>query len=61
MCGPEKGSLKSRRQGAKSLEWNILPLTPLDVIFCKGKFFLALCFQYFAGAMGGGGYQSLYC
>ena len=42
---------------AKSLQFNILPITPLDGIFCEERFFIALCFQYFAEVVGGGGIQ----
>ena len=48
-----EGSLTIWRQGVKS-RWTILPLTPLDGSFCEGKFFLALCFQYFVDGMGEG-------
>ena len=39
---------------AKSLFRNILPIKPLDGIFCDELFFIALCFQYFANQNGRG-------
>ena len=41
-------------QDDKSLGINILPITPLDGIFCEERLFLPLYFQYFADEGGGG-------
>ena len=50
-----KNRLQFSNSAAKSLGLKILPITPLDGIFCEERFFLALCFQYFAEGIGGGG------
>src|SRR5271169_5901070 len=51
--GPEGTPRMEMR--AKSLRIYYQRLTHLDTIFCAASFFLAICFQYFAREMGGGG------
>src|SRR5271157_1316253 len=66
-CAARKGSLKDNGWVAscqfagfpflasKSIVIYSLRVTPLDGIFCKESFFLALYFQYFTEEWGGGG------
>src|ERR1019366_7715085 len=39
----------------KSLRLKILPINPMNAIFCRDFFSAAVCFQDFAGKVGGGG------
>src|SRR5271165_614488 len=49
--------LRSQHLSAKSLFWNILPISHWGSIFCGESFLVALCFQYFARDRGEGGHQ----
>jgi hypothetical protein len=56
---PQSGRILSSRELSgelhpKSLFCNILPINPLDLIFCVELFLVALCFQYFANNKGRG-------
>jgi len=66
VCGPEKLFEKQLRVvgcqfarfaflAPKPIGVYILRVTPLDGIFCKESFFLALYFQYFTEEWGEGG------